>query len=331
MIKLKTEVDLPLFGKKMGYRHQSMMIGSCFAENIGNQLREFCFPITVNPFGTLYNPVSIANSLSILLEGKEFTSRDLFFYENLYHSFAHHGRFSRPDEKEMLDQINAQTIEASIVLRDCSHLFITFGTSWVFRHKETGKVVSNCHKLAGTLFDHYRLQVSQITETWVPLIKKLFILNPDLHIVFTVSPIRHLKDGAHNNQLSKSVLLLAIDELSLHFGNDLISYFPSYELLLDELRDYRFYASDMAHPSDVAVELIREKFETSFFDQEAKIISNELIKLVEAIRHRSQNYNNIGFQSFIKKNIEIAQQIQNKYPFIDVERIIKNLNEKNRC
>jgi hypothetical protein len=245
MIKLKTEVDWPLFRKKMGYRHQSMMIGSCFAQNIGDQLWELCLPATVNPFGTLYNPVSIANSLTILLEGKEFTSRDLFFYENLYHSFAHHGKFSRPDQQEMLDHINAKTIKASIVLSGCSHLFITFGTSWVFRHKETGKVVSNCHKLPGTLFDHYRLQVAQITEIWIPLLQQLFKLNPDLQIVFTVSPIRHLKDGAHNNQLSKSVLLLAIDELSLHFGTELISYFPSYELLLDELRDYRFYASDM--------------------------------------------------------------------------------------
>ena len=328
MIKLKTEVDLPLFRKKIGYRHQSMMIGSCFAENIGNQLQELCLPTTVNPFGILYNPVSIANSIAILLEGKEFTSRDLFFNENLYHSFAHHGKFSRPAQDEMLDLINSKVVEALMVLKACSHLFITFGTSWVFRHKETGEVVSNCHKLPGTLFDHYRLQVAQITEIWIPLLHQLIKLNPDLHIVFTVSPIRHLKDGSHNNQLSKSVLLLAIDYLSLHFGNERISYFPSYELMLDELRDYRFYTSDMTHPSDVAIEIIREKFETCFFDQEAKIISSELIKLVEATRHRSQNFNDIGFKSFIMKNIEIAHQIQNKYPFIDVERIIKNLNEK---
>jgi len=312
----------------MGYRHQSMMIGSCFAENIGNQLQELCLPTTVNPFGILYNPVSIANGLTILLEGKEFTSRDLFFHENLYHSFAHHGKFSRPAHDEMLDFINSKVIEARAVLKGSSHLFITFGTSWVFRFKETGEVVSNCHKLPGTLFDHYRLQVAQITEIWVPLLHQLFVLNPDLHIVFTVSPIRHLKDGVHDNQLSKSTLLLAVDELSSYFGADHISYFPSYELLLDELRDYRYYASDMTHPSDLAIELIREKLETSFFDQEAKLISSELIKLVQANKHRSQNHNNIGFQGFIKKQIEIAQQIQNKYPFIGVDSILKNLSEK---
>ena len=228
----------------------------------------------------------------------------------------------------MLDLINAKVKEGFNSLKGCSHLFITFGTSWVFRYKETGNIVSNCHKLSGTLFDRYRLQVDQITGIWVPLIQKLVELNPNLHIVFTVSPIRHLKDGAHDNQLSKSTLLLAIDELSSHFGADLLSYFPSYEILLDELRDYRYYAPDLTHPSDVAIELLREKFETSLFDPEARMISSALTKLVKANKHRLQNFDNIGFQVFVKKNIEIVQQIQNKYPFIDVERVIKNLNEK---
>ena len=328
MIKLITKVDLPVFKRKMGYRHQTMMIGSCFAENIGNHLLELCFPIMVNPCGILYNPVSIANSLTTLIEVKEFTSQDLFFHENQYHSFSHHGKFSGTDQEKVLDLINSKIKEGFEALKRCSHLFVTFGTSWVFKHKETGKIVSNCHKLPGILFDRYRLQVAQITEIWVPLIKQLVRLNPNLHIVFTVSPIRHLKDGAHDNQLSKSTLLLAIDDMVTEFGADLVSYFPSYELMLDELRDYRFYASDLTHPSDVAIELIKEKFETSLFDQEAKSISSEMAKLVKANNHRSQNFNNIGFQVFIKKNIDIALQIQNKNPFIDVERLIKDLSEK---
>ena len=329
MIKLLTEVDLPVFTKKVGYRHQSMMMGSCFAENIGNHLLELCLPITVNPFGILYNPVSIANCLTNLLENKKFTGLDLFFHENQYHSFSHHSKFSGTDQVKMLDLINAKVKESQNVLKGCSHLFVTFGTSWVFRYKETGNVVSNCHKLPGILFDHYRLQVAQITEIWVQLIQQMVKLNPDLQIVFTVSPIRHLKDGAHDNQLSKSILLLAIDDLVTEFGTDLVSYFPSYELMLDELRDYRFYTSDLTHPSDLAIELIREKFEISIFDQEAKVISSEMGKLVRACKHRLQNCNNIGFKVFIKNNIEIAQQIQNKYPFIDVGSLIKNLNEKN--
>ena len=323
-----TEVDLPLFARKLGYRQKSLMMGSCFAENIGNHLLELCFPITVNPFGILYNPVSIANCLTSLLENRVFIGQDLFFHENQYHSFSHHGRFSDPDQIKVLELINDKIKEGFNALKGCSHLFITFGTSWVFRHKETGKVVSNCHKLPGIRFDHYRLQVAQITEIWIPLIKQLVRLNTNFQIVFTVSPIRHLKDGAHGNQLSKSTLLLAIDELVNEFGADLVSYFPSYEILLDELRDYRYYTSDLTHPSDVAIEMIREKFESSFFDQEARAISSEIVKLAQANKHRSQNFNNIGFQLFIKNNIEMAQQIQNKYPFVDVESIIKNLNEK---
>ena len=328
MIKLITEVDLPVFTKKVGYRHQSMMMGSCFAENSGNHLLELCFPITVNPFGILYNPLSIANSLTTLVENKKFTGLDLFFHENQYHSFSHHSKFSGTDQVKMLDLINAKVKEGHNALKESSHLFVTFGTSWVFRNKESGKVISNCHKLPGILFDRYRLSVAHITEIWVPLIKQLVKLNPDLHIVFTVSPIRHLKDGAHDNQLSKSTLLLAIDDLINEFGTDNVSYFPSYELLLDELRDYRYYASDLTHPSDVAIELIREKFEMSLFDQEAKAISSEMGKLVRASKHRSQNFNNIGFQVFIKNNIEIAQKIQNKYSFIDIGSLIKNLKEK---
>ena len=241
MIKLITQIDLPVFRKKLGYRHPSMMMGSCFAENIGNYLQELCFPITVNPFGILYNPVSIANSLTNLLENKEFTEHDLFFYDNLYHSFSHHGKFSGPDQEKMLGQINDKVKEGHNTLKGCSHLFVTFGTSWVFRYKETGNIVSNCHKLPGTLFERYRLQVAQITGIWVQLIQQMVKLNPDLQIVFTVSPIRHLKDGAHDNQLIKSILLLAIDDLVTEFGADSVSYFPSYELMLDELRDYRFY------------------------------------------------------------------------------------------
>ena len=249
MIKFRTEVELPEFSKKMGYRHQSLMIGSCFAENIGIWLQNRCLPVMVNPFGILYNPVSIANSLEYLITGKIFTLQDLFYANGVYSSFSHHSRFSDSDPESMLRHINAQTTETLNTLKNSSHLFITFGTSWVFQHKINGEIVSNCHKLPAATFNRYRLSVIQITDYWIPIIEQLRQLNPDLHLVFTVSPIRHLKDGAHENQLSKSTLFLGIDALSAHFGNELISYFPSFELLHDELRDYRFYATDMAHLS----------------------------------------------------------------------------------
>lgn len=328
MIKLRTEVDFPEFKKKMGYHHQSMMIGSCFAENIGIYLRELCFPIMVNPFGILYNPISIANSLEMVLNGKKFTEKDLFFSNGLYNSFSHHSRFSGSDPAEILARINKKAEEAYEILKNCHHLFITFGTSWVFKHKISGSVVSNCHKLPASTFLRYRLSVTQITETWIPLIEAIQKLNPDLHLVFTVSPIRHLKDGAHENQLSKSTLLMATDELVTRYGNELITYFPSYEFVLDELRDYRFYGADMTHLSDVAVDLIRERFTAAILDQEATTISEEFEKILQSLRHRPINVMSTDYVSFIESQIEKTHQFQKKYPFVDVQLAVKKLYEK---
>jgi len=328
MIKLITPVELPDFKNKMGYRHQSMMIGSCFAESIGTFLQELCLPIMVNPFGVLYNPFSIANSLDLLLTGKAFTGQDLFYSNGVYNSFSHHSRFSSSDQSNTVEIINKQAAEATGILRKCHHLFITFGTSWVFKNKTNGIVVSNCHKLPAATFERYRLSVSQIIETWIPLIDKMRNTNPDLHLVFTVSPIRHLKDGAHENQLSKSTLLLAIDELRSKYGDEIISYFPSYELLLDELRDYRFYAADMNHPSEVAVDFIREKFVASILDNEAITFSAELENILSALKHKTLNNNDNRYVLFIENQIEKTMQLQIKYPFIDLEKVKKKLHEK---
>ncbi len=328
MIKLITPVELPNFKDKLGYRRHSMMIGSCFAESIGTFLQELCFPIMINPFGILYNPISIANSLDLLLTGKTFAEQDLFYSNGVYSSFSHHSRFSGSDLSNTLEIINKQAAEAACILRKCHHLFITFGTSWVFKLKTNGTIVSNCHKHPAATFKRYRLSVSQITETWIPLIDKIRSTNPDIHFVFTVSPIRHLKDGAHDNQLSKSTLLLAIDELTSRYGDKIISYFPSYELLLDELRDYRFYAADMNHPSEVAVDFIREKFVASILDNEAIAFSTELGKVLSALKHKTLNINDNSYVLFIENQIEKTRQLQIKYPFIDIEKVKKKLHEK---
>ena len=328
MIKFRTEVEIPEFRNKVGYHHQSIMFGSCFAENIGYYLQELCFPVIVNPFGILYNPVSIANSLDNLMKEKKFNEHDLFYSNGLYNSFLHHSRFSCSDKVDTLDQINTQATLASNALKDSSHLFITFGTAWVFKHIMSGNVVSNCHKLPSATFERYRLTVSQITQIWIPLVEQLRNVNPKLSIVFTVSPIRHLKDGAHENQLSKSTLLLAIEELISIFGKDSISYFPSYELVLDELRDYRFYASDMTHLSDTAIDFVREKFLMTILDEEAKTVSAELEKIVQALRHKPLNINEISYISFIENQIKKTHEIQNNYPFIDLKKVIKKFIEK---
>ena len=327
MIKLKTEVEFPVFGHKIGYRHQSVMIGSCFAENIGLHLQERCFPITVNPSGILFNPSSIATCLKHALERRVYSEKDLVYHNNLYHSYFHHSRFSGTNTVEIISNLNQINAELFGKLEKCSHLFITFGTSWVFRHQAVDTIVSNCHKLPSDLFEHYRLTTGQILEEWVPLVKDILSLNPSIQIIFTVSPIRHLKNGAHGNQLSKSTLLIAIDELISRFDNGGVSYFPSYELLLDELRDYRYYASDMMHPSEVAIALTIEKFESAFIDEESKSISSEIAKAIKLLNHNYLNHPIPDENKSIRMQIEKLEKLKNSYPFIIFDSLIKRLYE----
>ena len=322
MIKLSTEVSLPEMPEKLSYRRKSMMMGSCFAESIGTKLQDLCFPIDVNPFGILYNPVSIVNSLEILMSGKLFGEEDLFYANGLWNSFYHHSRFSNLDKQDCLADINNRIAEASKTLRQSNLLFITFGTSWVFEDKSSRQIVSNCHKLPASTFHHYRLRSAQIVEIWIKLIERIFDINPKIQLVFTVSPIRHLKDGEHENQLSKAILLIAVDELIKHFRGEKINYFPSYEIVLDELRDYRFYASDMVHMNEVAVDLIREKVASVFIDPEDRKISLEIEKLRQALNHRPLNVVSDEYKQFIEKQLEKTLQLKDKFNYLDLKLIL---------
>lgn len=328
MIKLSTEVSLPEIPVKLSYRRKSMMMGSCFAESIGTKLQELCFPLDVNPFGILYNPISIANSLDILLSGKLFKGGDLFYGGGLWNSFYHHSRFSNSDKRECLTGINNKISEAFSTLRESNILFVTFGTSWVFENKSSGQIVSNCHKLPSPTFNHYRLTPVQIVERWIQLIEKILEVNPTIQLVFTVSPIRHLKDGVHENQLSKSILLIAIDDLIKYFKSERVVYFPSYEIVLDELRDYRFYASDMVHMNEVAISYIREKVESAFIDQEDRKIAVEIEKLRQALEHRPLNAEGDDYQLFIEKQMEKALQLKDKFNYLDLQFILNEFSLK---
>ena len=191
-----------------------------------------------------------------------------------------------------------------------------------------GAVVSNCHKLPALEFDHYRLSVNQIKAEWIEIIDQLKAFNPNLHLVFTVSPIRHLKDGAHENQLSKSTLLLAIDALISQLGNELCSYFPAYELQLDELRDYRFYANDLVHPSDLALEYIREKFIGYFLDKQSQQLKETIEKLLQAAKHRPFNASEKVYRDFITLQLEKIKQLKMQFPHLELTWIEKLFQEK---
>ena len=246
-------------------KEKILVLGSCFASNIASRLEAEGFEVLCNPFGTLFNPVSIKNSLDRLRSGEPFTASDCVQIgagSTLWGSFHHYTKCARQTPEEFLEDANRSLEQASDFYRSCTMQIITFGTAWCFRSLERGMVVSNCLKRPAREFERFRLRVEDIVGLYA---------SPERRTVFTVSPIRHLADTAHGNQLSKSTLLLAIDELIARHPEH-YTYFPAYEILLDDLRDYRWYADDKVHPSADAVEIICNRFletlnENPFFIQ----------------------------------------------------------------
>ena len=255
MLKLQTPVTDAVCKVGILYDDRIMMLGSCFSDSIGQQLSDFGFNVCVNPFGTLYNPASILNSVRMLVSGHDFSEKDCVPVgagDGRICSFSHHTSFARPTNDEFLTHADKALKGASEFFHSCNKVIITLGTSWCFRHLEKDMIVSNCLKRDAKEFVREFISQEQTAEA----LKEIMGLCPDKEFIFTVSPIRHFKDGAHGNQLSKSALLLGVNA-ALDDGAD---YFPAYEIMMDELRDYRFYAEDMCHPSQQAVDYIRERF-----------------------------------------------------------------------
>ncbi|MBQ3612547.1 MAG: GSCFA domain-containing protein [Bacteroidales bacterium] len=282
MLKLQTPVSEGKSRIGISYKDRIMMLGSCFSDSIGRQLADFGFNVCVNPFGTLYNPISILKSVERLASGKEFTDDDCIAIgagDERICSFSHHTSFARGTREEFLDNANRALKEAREFFLDADKLIITLGTSWCFRHKDKDMTVSNCLKRPSEEFIRERLSVEE-TAAALSRIREL----TGARIILTVSPIRHFKDGAHGNQLSKATLLLGIEEFLAGCPVDLsmnprypAEYFPSYEIVMDELRDYRFYAEDMCHPSQQTVSHIRERFlDWALPDEEQDILKENI-------------------------------------------------------
>jgi len=302
---------------KISYQTPVLFLGSCFTENIGNKMTDLKFPAVVNPFGVLYNPVSVRNALEILIDQKKFNDSDLNFFNEQWFSFYHDTEFSNPDKNISLDKINCSIAIASENLRKAGYLIITFGTAWVYKYIKTGNIVSNCHKIPAKEFERFKLDVEDVFVEWANLINRLSELNPDLKIIFTVSPVRHWKDGAIQNQLSKSTLILAIHQLKQQFEN--VEYFPSYEIMMDDLRDYRFYAEDMLHPSKVAIDYIWEQFAATYFAKNSIEIINDVEKIILAKNHRPLNPETRSFKAFIQSQINTVSLLAKKYPFLNFD------------
>ena len=317
MPKLFRTIVEPLnFHGLINHQRGIVMMGSCFSDNIGNRLQSACFNVEVNPFGTLYNPASIANGLMDIMHKRQFVQDDLFQLvgDNRWHSFSHHSSYSSVDSGKMLNNINEQLSQSHTMLQQASTLIITFGTAWVYQLIDTQQVVANCHKLPSDKFNRCLMSVDEIIEQWSGVIKQLRALNEEIKIIFTVSPIRHLRDGAHENQVSKSTLHLAIDALvKSHKG---VIYFPAYEIMNDDLRDYRFYASDMTHPSEEAVDYIYDIFVQSFFDGETMKLASSCERLTRRLLHRHMGDDQEAIIRFEQSTQELKTQMLQQYPFL---------------
>ena len=307
----------PVFG--FTYEDPILLMGSCFVEHIGAKLEEAKFQIDLNPFGTLYNPASIAQALKRLLHPEPFLPEDLFQANGLYHSFNHHSRFSAETEEACLRIINERLEASARFLRDSKRLIITFGTAWVYRLKDTGEIVANCHKMPEKMFVRSRLTIGEIVGIFNDVLEDLWLYFPDVTVLFTVSPIRHWKDGAHGNQLSKATLLLAIDELTRRYPSQ-TAYFPAYEIMMDELRDYRFYADDMLHPSEAAIGYIWEQFRHYAFSAETENAFAACEAIAKAIRHRPFNPQSEAYRQFILQTLLKMERLNEKFPFFDFSK-----------
>ena len=326
-MELYTYIHIPKAPFRFSCTEQMLLLGSCFAENIGTRLAGNKFNVDINPFGTLYNPASIAAALRMLLHPQRFTAGDLFGHEGVYHSFAHHSRFSSTSETECLRNINDRLEGSANGFRKTAYLVVTLGTAYVYRLKSSGEVVANCHKLPEKIFDRSMLTVAEIVSEWKELLLSLWEQNPELKILFTVSPIRHWKDGAHGNQLSKATLLLAVDELQSAYP-ERIAYFPAYEIMMDELRDYRFYATDMLHPSELAIDYIWQRFTENFLSDETKGILKEWAEIQKAINHRPFQPESEAYKRFISQTLLKMERINEKFPSFDLTKEMEIIKSK---
>ncbi|MDO4190591.1 MAG: GSCFA domain-containing protein [Bacteroidales bacterium] len=309
----RTEIDIPK-NPIVDFNRQFLLLGSCFGEHIGEKLLTNRFPGCVNPFGVLYNPKSIAAALQRLWLQQPFTEDELFEYGGLWHSNMHHGSFSATDKQQTLQNINDTFLKASADICNTKTYIITFGNAWVYENAQ-GIVVANCHKQPQQCFTQRRLTMEEIVTDWQQLIQKIHAKTPDADFIFTVSPMRYREHGPLGVGTNKAVLLLAVEEL---IKQERVHYFPSYEIVMDELRDYRFYASDMIHPSEVAIDYIWHRFAATQLTKEATTLLPEIEKIIKQLLHRPLHPDSEEAQQCQQQLRKKIAQIQAQYPNIKI-------------
>lgn len=312
--EFRTIVDIGKYESNFDVGSRALLLGSCFTDNIGSKFTENRLNALVNPFGDIYNPVSIARLLNRVIEQHYCDQEELVEQNGLWHHFDFHGRFSGTNKNEVCANINRTVQECGQFLKSADFLLLTFGTSFVYERTDTSEIVTNCHKFPSDFFIRYRLEPEEIITLYKELIVSLRVFNPGLKIIFTVSPVRHWKDGAHQNQVSKAALFLAVDKLCEVFEK--VWYFPAYEILMDDLRDYRFYDERMFNPSAVAVEYIWNRFVNVLFTPRAQKFLQKIEKVKKARNHRFLHPNAESQRRFAHKMLRLVDDIEQEFPEI---------------
>lgn len=333
-MRLRTEIEIEQLKRKIEYSEQGLSVGSCFAENIAERLRELKFRVESNPFGVMYNPISVATTIERLADRRSFTGLDLVRHNDLWCSFWCHGSFASTSEDEVLSSLNRAYTKGVGALFQSEYVILTFGSAWVYQISDrypfigddhliregivAGSVVANCHKFPAQAFRRRRVGIGEIVARYRKLLEGVL---RDKRVILTVSPVRHVKDGLAENNLSKSILRIAAEELAMRYPN--VTYFPAYEIMVDDLRDYRFYAEDMVHPSKVAIDYIWELFSRCAISDESMKLSEQIGSVVSAAAHRPLNPKSDAHRRFVTTMEERARRLQEENPEVDLSEELK--------
>jgi hypothetical protein len=309
-----TKVPVATYAYPIDYSSKLLSLGSCFVENMGDKLDYFKFQVKTNPFGIIFNPVSIERLVDRVINQRLFTESDIFFHNDLWHCYEVHSELSCYNKEEFLERLNLRIQQSNNLIIQASHIIITYGTSWVYRLNSTKEIVANCHKVPQKEFTKEILSPETIQQSIQNTIALIRYVNPNCHFIFTISPVRHIKDGFAENQRSKAHLIAALQNIlnTKHCALN-INYFPSYEIMMDELRDYRFYADDMLHPTQVAIDYIWIRFFEHYVNSKYFDTMQEVCTIQKGLSHRPFNPNSPAHQQFLATLKEKIVRLQAKF------------------
>ena len=313
-----TKIPIQKYEHAITYDSKIMLLGSCFAENMGKKFEYFKFHSTTNPFGIIFNPVSLAKMVERCVQKNYFTEDDIFYHNEIWHCFEVHSELSNPDKDVFLNSLNEIIDLTHTQLNDSTHIIITLGTSWVYRNIETNQIVANCHKVPQKQFNKELISPEIIAQSIESILFTISVLNPNCKCIFTVSPVRHLKDGFSENTLSKAHLIVALHKTITHHPLP-ITYFPSYEIMMDELRDYRFYAEDLLHPNPTAIDYIWIQFQENYISESVFGLMNEICTLQKGLQHRPFHVDTEQHQKFLNDLSKKMTTLKKKLPFVSFD------------